>query len=163
LQDYGIQLNSREVDEAFSYFGNYFFHTSFFVSLVAASFFFFFLSPFKDRDRSGTIDIDEFLIGIKGDLNDRRKKFVSMAFNILDIDGSGEITIDEMMSKYDFTQNPDVISGKKTIKQAAKEFMNHWEKDGNEVITYEEFEDYYKGISASIDTDDYFELMMRNR
>jgi Ca2+-binding EF-hand superfamily protein len=138
-----------------------FFNDSFLSLLLLSSFAFPSLS--KDRDRSGAIDIDEFLIGIKGDLNDRRKKFVSMAFNILDIDGSGEITIDEMMAKYDFTQNPDVISGKKTIKQAAKEFMNHWEKDGNEAITYEEFEDYYKGISASIDTDDYFELMMRNR
>jgi Ca2+-binding EF-hand superfamily protein len=138
-----------------------FFNDSFLSLLLLSSFSF--PSLCTDRDRSGAIDIDEFLIGIKGDLNDRRKKFVSMAFNILDIDGSGEITIDEMMAKYDFTQNPDVISGKKTIKQAAKEFMNHWEKDGNEAITYEEFEDYYKGISASIDTDDYFELMMRNR
>ena len=29
-------------------------------------------------------------------------------------------------------------------------------------MTYEEFEEYYKDVSASIDTDDYFELMMRN-
>ena len=29
-------------------------------------------------------------------------------------------------------------------------------------ITYEEFEDYYKDVSASIDTDDYYEAMMRS-
>ena len=41
--------------------------------------------------------------------------------------------------------------------------MSQWDtikKDG--IVTPEEWEDYYKDVSASIDDDDYFELMLRN-
>lgn len=47
--------------------------------------------------------------------------------------------------------------------QIISEFMAQWDtikKDG--IVNYEEFEDYYKDVSASIDDDDYFELMIRN-
>ena len=136
LRDYGIELNIRELDEIFSYF---------------------------DRDGNGFVDITEFLVGIRGDLNDRRKKMIRMAFDILDTDGSGYITVEEIADVYDVSQNPDVTMGKKTEKEALLEFMGQWEggdKDG--VVTYEEFEDYYKEISAGIDDDEYFELMIRN-
>jgi hypothetical protein len=76
---------------------------------------------------------------------------------------SGFITLEEMMAVYDFSQHPEVKSGKKTAKEAMREFMGQWDDtDGDGSVSYKEFEDYYKGVSASIDGDDYFELMMRN-
>ena len=41
--------------------------------------------------------------------------------------------------------------------------MSQWdtqEKDG--IITLDEFIEYYKDVSASIDKDEYFETMMKN-
>ncbi len=136
LQDYGIQLNIREMDDIFTYF---------------------------DRDRNGFIDVTEFFIGIKGDLNEKRKKLVRLAFDILDRDRSGVVTLDELLEVYDVSKVPDVVSGKKTPREAIKEFSGHWDRENNDgLITYDEFLDYYKEISASIDGDDYFELMIRN-
>ena len=43
------------------------------------------------------------------------------------------------------------------------QFMANWEQgecDGK--VTFEEWVEYYRDISASIDDDDYFELMIRN-
>jgi hypothetical protein len=57
-----------------------------------------------------------------------------------------------------------VISGKKTAGQVLMEFLEGFDV-GGEVdgkVTAEEFENYYGNISASIDNDDYFELMIRN-
>ena len=136
LKDYGVELNIRELDDIFALF---------------------------DRDRDGTIDVTEFLVAIKGPLNDRRKRLVKMAFDILDTDGSGEITINELAEKYDVSAHPGVKAGKITERQALEEFMSQWDRlDKDNLVTLEEFEDYYRDISASIDGDDYFELMIRN-
>ena len=43
------------------------------------------------------------------------------------------------------------------------EFMGQWDTlKKDKIVTLEEFEDYYTDISASIDRDDYFELVLRN-
>jgi hypothetical protein len=47
--------------------------------------------------------------------------------------------------------------------QALRHFLDQFDsgnKDG--VVTRDEFTEYYRNVSASIDGDDYFELMMRN-
>lgn len=48
-------------------------------------------------------------------------------------------------------------------KEIIEELMEQWDtvkKDGK--VTLAEFEDYYTDISASIDRDDHFEMLMKN-
>ena len=44
-----------------------------------------------------------------------------------------------------------------------KEFMRLWDTQvADGVVTFDEFLDYFRDVSASIDGDDYFSLMMKN-
>ncbi len=116
-----------------------------------------------DTNKDGKISFDEFLRAIRGDLNERRTEMVHMAYNVLDRSGDGLVTLEDILTIYDASYHPDFIGGRKTEKEILEDFMGVWEthkKDG--IVTMEEFEDYYKDISASIDGDDYFELMIRN-
>jgi len=136
LRDFGISMNSAEIDELFTFF---------------------------DRDRSGKISFDELLVGLRGPLSKRRLEFIKIAFNRLDHTGDGVVTIEDLEANYDGSQDPDVKAGTKTPADALRALLANFdtiEADG--IVTAEEFEDYYKNVSASINSDDYFELMMRN-
>jgi Ca2+-binding EF-hand superfamily protein len=123
-----------------------------------------------DRDNTGEIDYDEFLRTIRGEMNDFRKNLVNQAFNKLDINGNGEISFDEIQTKYNAKNHPEVLSGKKTEEQVLKEFMDTFQDTYNylcgtetdNIITLEEFMEYYENVSMTIDNDEYFEIMLAN-
>ena len=123
-----------------------------------------------DRDNSGEIDYDEFLRIIRGEMNDFRKNLVNQAFNKLDVNGNGEISFDEIQSKYNAQNHPEVLSGKKTEEEVLKEFMDTFQDTYNylcgtetdNIITLEEFMEYYENVSMTIDNDEYFEIMINN-
>jgi hypothetical protein len=104
----------------------------------------------------------------------------------LDTDKSGIVELNDIQGKYDASKHPDVIAGKRSADSVLRfvsvvvfdysccwsddliliffsEFLETFdteEKDGK--ITPSEFCKYYSAVSASIDDDDYFELMIRN-
>ena len=139
LKEHSLGLTDKNMRELFSYF---------------------------DKDGSTTVTYDEFLAGVRGALNDRRRYFVEQAFSILDKDGSGALEVSDIVGVYDASKHPDVLSGKKTESAVFREFLDTFDggssNKGDGLVTPKEFEEYYANVSASIDDDDYFELMMRN-
>jgi len=117
-----------------------------------------------DTDNSASISFTEFLRGVRGPLNPRRRSLVLLAFERLDRDKSGTLETSDLEGLYDASKHPDVISGKKTSAEVLREFLDTFDspsqKDGK--VTTDEFCEYYATLSASIDEDDYFELMIRN-
>jgi Ca2+-binding EF-hand superfamily protein len=122
------------------------------------------LFDYFDTDHNGTINFDEFIQGVRDPLTERRLRLVNMAFTKIDKDGSGEVDVQEIASIYDASKHPDVLAGKKTPEQVFREFLDTFDV-GGEVdgkVTLQEFTNYYNNLSASIDNEDYFELMIRN-
>eukprot|EP00241_Pyramimonas_parkeae_P005432 CAMPEP_0114257944 /NCGR_PEP_ID=MMETSP0058-20121206/19023_1 /TAXON_ID=36894 /ORGANISM="Pyramimonas parkeae, CCMP726" /LENGTH=351 /DNA_ID=CAMNT_0001372745 /DNA_START=150 /DNA_END=1205 /DNA_ORIENTATION=+ len=121
------------------------------------------LFRYFDLNCDGHLDYEELLTGIRGELNARRKALVKSAFVVMDKDKDGVITIKDLVGRYDASEHPDVISGRRTEAAVFREFLDTFDcgaKDG--VVHPEEFLRYYSNLSASIDDDGYFELMMRN-
>ena len=136
LEDFGVFLDDMQFNALFSLF---------------------------DRNNDGAVSIDEFLVALRGPLSKRRLKFILMAYNILDLNHDGEITKEEIGQIYDTSFHPKLISGEMTHEEIIFEFMAQWDtQDRDGIITKDEFVAYYRDVSASIDDDEYFELMMRN-
>jgi len=88
----------------------------------------------------------------------------------LDKNGDGSLEIDDIKDVYDASRHPDVRAGKKTEDEILCDFLDTFEvhhslykEDTRDFkVTFDEFLEYYKHISASVDDDRYFELMMKN-
>lgn len=123
-----------------------------------------------DIDGSGEIDFNEFLRLIVGEMNQFRQNLCERAYRTLDVNMDGQISLIEFQNKYNAAQHPDVRSKKKTEKEVLLEFMNTFQQHHNmmsgdkkdDMISLEEFIEYYNNISCNIENDQYFDLMISN-
>lgn len=130
LMDYGVSVTKEEAAEILTHF---------------------------DKNGDGRVDFDEFLVTLRGDLNQTRTDVIRKAFDKLDVTKDGRVTLDDIAKLYTVSSQPDVANGSKSEHEVYMEFMSLWDtqvKDG--VVNFDEFCAYYKDISASVDTDEEF-------
>ena len=141
--DYKISLNSDEVNLLFNAF---------------------------DTNKNGKLDYQEFLKGVVGELNEKRKKIVRQVFNTFDRDNNDLVNLDEVRNAFEPANHPEVKNGKKTEDEVLAEFLDTFEyqfsllnTDNNksEKIGFNDLLDYFSNLSVSIKDDDYFEEIVR--
>ncbi|MGH0182474.1 UNVERIFIED_CONTAM: hypothetical protein FKN15_009905 [Acipenser sinensis] len=97
-------------------------------------------------------------------MSNTRKEVIMQAFRKLDKTGDEVITIEDLRGVYNAKYHPKYQNGEWTEDQVFRTFLDSfdspYDKDGK--VTKEEFLNYYAGVSASIDTDVYFVIMMKN-
>uniref|UniRef100_A0ABI7ZW63 EF-hand domain-containing protein n=1 Tax=Felis catus TaxID=9685 RepID=A0ABI7ZW63_FELCA len=114
-----------------------------------------------DRDGSGTLDLEEFLRALRPPMSQAREAVIAAAFAKLDRSGDGVVTVDDLRGVYSGRAHPKVRNGEWTEEEVLRRFLDNFdssEKDGQ--VTLAEFQDYYSGVSASVDTDEEFVAMM---
>ena len=97
-------------------------------------------------------------------MNPRRLLLVKQAFEKIDKDGSGLLDASDVCGAYDASKHPEVIAGRMNAEQVFREFLNNFDVGGVQdgKVTPGEWVNYYNAVSASIVSDDYFELLIRN-
>ncbi|XP_055902831.1 calcyphosin-like protein [Eupeodes corollae] len=117
-----------------------------------------------DQDDNGSISMTEFLLKLRPPMNDRRINIINKAFDKMDNTGDGVITVADLRKVYSVKEHPKYESGEMSSDEILKEFLKNFEGKGgvsDDMVTKEEFMDYYASISATIDNDTYFDLLLR--
>lgn len=137
LRDYGVDLEPTEIQDMYSE---------------------------MDADGSGNLDFDEFLLALRPPMSRARKSLIQQAFRKLDKTGDGVVTVDDLKGVYNPIHHKKYKSGEYTEDDVFREFLKSFDSpnDPDGTVTYDEFLNYYSGVSASIDQDCYFDVMMRN-
>ncbi|XP_041474976.1 calcyphosin-like protein [Lytechinus variegatus] len=117
-----------------------------------------------DKDGSGSLSFDEFLVHLRPPMNQSRVNIVEKAFKKADKTGDGVLTVADLKGVYNVKEHPKYKNGEWTEQQCFESFLKTFDEadDPNVKVTMEEFLNYYSAVSASIDNDGYFDLMMRN-
>ena len=123
----------------------------------------------------GTIHTGELIKGIRGRMPPGRSEAVHAAFNKMDVGGTGFIEWNDIAMLFAPRGHPDVVGGKRTEEAVRADFLNtfgHGETFGDlptaagaaakRSVHVTSFEDYWAHVSASIEDDATFKMMMWN-
>lgn len=89
-----------------------------------------------DKDKSGHLDMREFLIGLSNFTGASKEEKLKFAFAIFDADGNGAITQDELQK---ILMANHLASKPEEVRRKAEVILRQADRDGNGVITFDEF------------------------
>jgi hypothetical protein len=78
--------------------------------------------------------------------------------------GMREVSFEDIAMRYNSARHPEVLAGRLSPKIALANFLETFDGGVNtdDKVTRDEFIDYYTNISACIDSEEYFDLLLRS-
>eukprot|EP00658_Telonema_sp_P-2_P018860 TRINITY_DN17385_c0_g1_i1.p1 TRINITY_DN17385_c0_g1~~TRINITY_DN17385_c0_g1_i1.p1 ORF type:complete len:462 (-),score=119.44 TRINITY_DN17385_c0_g1_i1:128-1513(-) len=112
---------------------------------------------------SGAFDIDKFAQTLQVHLSEGRKRSVRRAFDSLDHTRQGWVPLQLIADRYNAMRHPEVTSGKLTEQEERGRFIRDFVGClSSQYVRYDEWERLYGDVSAGIEDDNYFNLLLWN-
>merc|ERR1711865_656138 len=112
-----------------------------------------------DMAHSRSMMYEEFLTGLRGTLNHRRRGIVQTIFDSI-CRGAADTTVGTAQQHFDARGHPDVQSGTVNAEDIHNQFLEIFDSNPDQRLSYEEFERYMGEISACFDKDTDFVNML---
>ncbi|KAL4489273.1 hypothetical protein ABPG72_006337 [Tetrahymena utriculariae] len=110
---------------------------------------------------------DQFFQRVFSPIDQYRKQLISDIFCQLDTQQAGNIDIEFIIDQFDPSKQPDVINGKKTIKQSLQDFLRYVntycqfrENSKSKGFSFQEFLDFYQILSFFVQEDQDFQQIV---
>lgn len=96
-------------------------------------------------------------------MNSQLLVLVHRAFDRIDKRGTNAIDPQDLIANFNYENHPDVVTKKRSGEDVLKEFLDTFDVGGviPEKVTRDEFVNYYTNMNASINDDDYMEVILR--
>jgi Ca2+-binding EF-hand superfamily protein len=115
------------------------------------------------KDGQGYLRVNMLCDHICGFLSQERAHLVDGIFDLLDVDHSGELNIDDLRQVADFQRHSAVLAGKLTAEEAMRQYLDIFDTDTPDgQITRDEFRAYYAGVSETCPTLEFFEEVVKS-
>eukprot|EP00906_Rhabdomonas_costata_P002969 RCo004602 len=124
-----------------------------------------------DHDGSERVSVNEVVHTFRGATSQDRLYLVQQAYSLVEdacerLNGGRPVQVRHLLELHDSAHHPEAMSGEKTAFEVSSEFAATWTGGDERLkaaeVPMEAFVDYYGDISAAIDNDAYFELLVRN-
>jgi Ca2+-binding EF-hand superfamily protein len=110
---------------------------------------------------NGRVEFKDFVAYVRGKLPERRLDLVTKLWSLVDKSGTGVVSLDDLYFEYDGSREPTVLRSIVCAEDIAIRLMNTFDTLTEGIVTFQEFCIAYEWISATFDSDDYFEVMLR--
>lgn len=104
----------------------------------------------------------EFALAVRGpSMSGQRRRLVQQAYQALQMSGRALVP-HHLALRYDVSKHPGVIDGSLSKSEAAMAFLAPWKDHAESVVNVDAFCERYEWVSAEIESDAHFELMVRD-
>lgn len=124
-----------------------------------------------DKQSEGLINFDEFLYAIRGKPNDSRQSVIDLVYYKFDKMKTGLADPNELRKVFNCVKHPRYLSRELTEDQIFYLYLQNFSdrnngfvsKQVNFIINLKEWDDYYAGVSITIDNDDHFIKIIKHQ